>query len=181
MSDSTGETFLPAVIAAGAPARAKPSSYPAPFAARMAGRVKRPLGDLFGLRNFGVNLTSRWYKCFGCSASGRLSLLPERVFLTQRGDIGAELFPDIGEWTGDTSSAFPVDRKLDTTVWMETHFTPLGGAGGGLVCEKAREYLRSRGVGQGYEVGLLDTEPTRIVFPFFMGEEVVYLFELREP
>ena len=40
-----------------APPRAKRSSYPEPFASRMAGREKRPLGDLFGLTNFGVNLT----------------------------------------------------------------------------------------------------------------------------
>jgi uncharacterized cupin superfamily protein len=40
-----------------APARTRPSSYPEPFASRMAGREKRPLGELFGLRNFGVNLT----------------------------------------------------------------------------------------------------------------------------
>jgi uncharacterized cupin superfamily protein len=40
-----------------APARTKPSNYPEPFASRVAGREKRPLGDLFGLRNFGVNLT----------------------------------------------------------------------------------------------------------------------------
>jgi len=46
-----------AVVAAEAPARAKPSNYPEPFASRMAGRQKRPLGDLFGLTNFGVNLT----------------------------------------------------------------------------------------------------------------------------
>lgn len=46
-----------AIVAAEAPVRAKPSSYPEPFASRMAGREKRPLGDLFGLRNFGVNLT----------------------------------------------------------------------------------------------------------------------------
>ena len=46
-----------AIAAADAPARSKPSNYPAPFAARMAGREKRPLGDLFGLTNFGVNLT----------------------------------------------------------------------------------------------------------------------------
>lgn len=46
-----------AVTAAEAPARTKPSVYPEPFASRMAGRVKRPLGDLFGLANFGVNLT----------------------------------------------------------------------------------------------------------------------------
>ncbi len=46
-----------ALVAADAPARLKPSNYPEPFASRMAGRVKRPLGDLFGLANFGVNLT----------------------------------------------------------------------------------------------------------------------------
>jgi uncharacterized cupin superfamily protein len=46
-----------AVRAADVPARSKPSAYPEPFASRMAGREKRPLGDLFGLTNFGVNLT----------------------------------------------------------------------------------------------------------------------------
>ena len=46
-----------AVIAAEAPSRTKASSYPEPFASRMAGRQKHPLGDLFGLANFGVNLT----------------------------------------------------------------------------------------------------------------------------
>ena len=46
-----------AIVAARAPARAKPSNYPEPFASRMAGRQKHPLGDLFGLSNFGVSLT----------------------------------------------------------------------------------------------------------------------------
>lgn len=46
-----------AIAAAEAPLRARPSNYPEPFASRMGGREKRPLGDLFGLRNFGVNLT----------------------------------------------------------------------------------------------------------------------------
>jgi uncharacterized cupin superfamily protein len=40
-----------------APPRAKKSNYPEFFASRMAGREKRPLGDLFDLTNFGVNLT----------------------------------------------------------------------------------------------------------------------------
>lgn len=44
-----------AVVALDAPPRTKPSNYPEPFAAMMAGRVKRPLGDLFGLQSFGVN------------------------------------------------------------------------------------------------------------------------------
>jgi uncharacterized cupin superfamily protein len=46
-----------ALVAADAPARAKASNYPEPFFARVAGRIKQPLGDLFGLKNFGVNLT----------------------------------------------------------------------------------------------------------------------------
>lgn len=46
-----------AVVAAEAPPRTKPSNYPEPFFSRMAGREKRPLGDPFGLVNFGVNLT----------------------------------------------------------------------------------------------------------------------------
>ena len=49
--------FPVAIVALTAPARRKPSNYPEPFASRMAGREKRPLGDLFGLANFGVNLT----------------------------------------------------------------------------------------------------------------------------
>jgi uncharacterized cupin superfamily protein len=37
--------------------RRKPSNYPEPFASRVTGREKRALGDVFGLTNFGVNLT----------------------------------------------------------------------------------------------------------------------------
>lgn len=39
------------------PPRVKPSNYPEPFASRMTGRIKRQLGDAFGLTRFGVNLT----------------------------------------------------------------------------------------------------------------------------
>lgn len=46
-----------ALVAAEATPRTRPSLYPEPFASRMRGRTKRALGDLFGLRNFGVNLT----------------------------------------------------------------------------------------------------------------------------
>ncbi len=46
-----------AILASDVAPRTKPSNYPAPFAARMHGREKRQLGDLFGLNNFGVNLT----------------------------------------------------------------------------------------------------------------------------
>src|ERR1051325_8140779 len=46
-----------AIVAQDAPPKAKQTNYPEPFAERMAGRRKHPLGDLFGLTNFGVNLT----------------------------------------------------------------------------------------------------------------------------
>lgn len=46
-----------AIVASEAPARTKRSNYPEPFASRMEGRHKQPLGDLFDLSNFGVNLT----------------------------------------------------------------------------------------------------------------------------
>lgn len=47
-----------AITASDTPPRARPSVYPEPFATRVAGREKRVLGDVFGLTNFGVNLTT---------------------------------------------------------------------------------------------------------------------------
>lgn len=46
------------VIAAHVPPRTLRSTYPELLATRVAGRTKRVLGDLFGLTNFGVNLTT---------------------------------------------------------------------------------------------------------------------------
>lgn len=46
-----------AVVAAAVAPNAKPSVYPEPFYSRVLGRQKRALGDVFGLKNFGVNLT----------------------------------------------------------------------------------------------------------------------------
>lgn len=39
------------------PPRSKKTVYPEPFASQMERREKRQLGDFFGLKNFGVNLT----------------------------------------------------------------------------------------------------------------------------
>ena len=47
-----------AIIALNAALRTTPSNYPEPFARRMGKREKRVLGSLFGLKNFGVNLTT---------------------------------------------------------------------------------------------------------------------------
>lgn len=57
MSDPKSSQLI-AVMASSAAPRSKPSSYPEPFFSRMNKREKRPLGDLFGLKNFGVNLTT---------------------------------------------------------------------------------------------------------------------------
>ncbi len=46
-----------AIIAAEAPVRPRPTGFPPDLAAKLEGREKQPLGDVFGLRNFGVNLT----------------------------------------------------------------------------------------------------------------------------
>jgi uncharacterized cupin superfamily protein len=47
-----------ALFAAETAPRARRSIYPDEFAARIGERIKRPLGDLFGLTVFGVNLTT---------------------------------------------------------------------------------------------------------------------------
>ena len=56
MSDAVSNRPV-ALVAAEATPRAKPSNYPEPFYTQMMKRQKRPLGDLFGLKSFGVNLT----------------------------------------------------------------------------------------------------------------------------
>ena len=53
MPDSTHPI---AILAETVPSRTR-SIYPEPFAARVKGREKRALGEVFGLSNFGANLT----------------------------------------------------------------------------------------------------------------------------
>src|SRR4029450_11345603 len=58
-SEMSMSSLLPpiAISATDVPIRAAVSFYPEPFGSRMAGRQKRQLGEVFGLKNFGVNLT----------------------------------------------------------------------------------------------------------------------------
>ncbi|HET7882531.1 MAG TPA: cupin domain-containing protein [Acetobacteraceae bacterium] len=51
------DTRAAAIRAGEAPLRARGSGYPAHLQAKVVGREKRPLGDLFGLGVFGVNHT----------------------------------------------------------------------------------------------------------------------------
>jgi len=50
-------TTPPAANAAEVPVRTWSTNYPKQFAMRVAGREKRQLGEVFGLKNFGVNMT----------------------------------------------------------------------------------------------------------------------------
>lgn len=82
-----------AVVAAQAPPRARPSIYPEVFASRVAGRVKHPLGDLFGLTNFGVNLV-RLLPGAGSALRHAHSRQDEFVYIVQG---NAVLITDAGE------------------------------------------------------------------------------------
>lgn len=57
MTPRNSELASTAVVAKDVAIRLKQSAYPEPFFSRMKGRAKRQLGDLFGLQNFGVNMT----------------------------------------------------------------------------------------------------------------------------
>ncbi|HXE15813.1 MAG TPA: cupin domain-containing protein, partial [Stellaceae bacterium] len=49
--------FPTALRAADVPPQTTKTNYPEPFASKVSGRIKRRLGEAFGLKNFGVNLT----------------------------------------------------------------------------------------------------------------------------
>lgn len=107
------------------PPRAKPSSYPEPFFSRMGRREKRPLGDLFGLKNFGVNLTR-------LAPGGELSLLhrhskqDEFIYVLEGNPT---LVTDAGEMvlSPGMCAGFPaqglahqlVNRTADDVVYLE--------------------------------------------------------------
>lgn len=84
-----------AILASSAPARSKRTNYPPSFGARVAGRDKRPLGDVFGLRNFGVNLT-RLAPGAESSILHRHSRQDEMVYVLE-GEV--TLVTDVGEMT----------------------------------------------------------------------------------
>ena len=117
---------LPAIAAAEAPPKTKPSNYPEPFASRMARREKRPLGDLFGLTNFGVNLTR--LKPGGMSALRHAhSRQDELVYILQGRPT---LITDAGENTlapgmcagfkaGSSDAHYLVNRTESDVVFLE--------------------------------------------------------------
>lgn len=84
------------------------SNYPAPFQAAVARREKRALGDAFGLKNFGVNLTRLPP---GCASAQRHwhSKQDELVYVVE-GEL--TLVTDAGEQvlTPGMAAGFPAGR-----------------------------------------------------------------------
>jgi uncharacterized cupin superfamily protein len=84
------------------------SAYPEPFKALVAGRERRPLGDAFGLTNFGVNLLR---VPPGCASSQRHwhSRQDELVYVLS-GEL--VLVTDAGEQllTAGMAAGFPAGR-----------------------------------------------------------------------
>jgi uncharacterized cupin superfamily protein len=114
------------MIAADVLPRTTPSLYPAPFAARVAGRQKQALGDAFGLKNFGVNRTTlkpgamsalrHWHSVqdeFIYILSGRPTLI------TGAGE--AELQPGMcmGFRGGEPDGHHLVNRSSEDVVYLE--------------------------------------------------------------
>jgi uncharacterized cupin superfamily protein len=115
-----------AVVASDAPVRTKPSVYPEPFAARMRGREKRVLGEIFGLQNFGVNLV-RLAPDAVSSLRHAHSVQDEFIYVLQgrptlHTDVGyTELEPGMcaGFAAGTGDGHRLLNRTTETVVYLE--------------------------------------------------------------
>ena len=121
------EKHIPvAIVAAEANPRTKPTNYPEPFASRMNGRVKRPLGDVFALTNFGVNLT-RLAPGAGSSLRHAHSTQDEFIYVLEGSPV---LITDAGEtqlspgmcagFKADTGNGHQLlNRTAEDVVYLE--------------------------------------------------------------
>jgi uncharacterized cupin superfamily protein len=115
-----------AIYAAEAPPKVKQTNYPEPFAARVAGRRKHPLGDLFGLKNFGVNLTH--LAPGGISALRHAHTVQDEfiyilqgtpVLITDAGETPLEPGMCAGFRSGTGNAHHLVNRGTDAVVYLE--------------------------------------------------------------
>jgi uncharacterized cupin superfamily protein len=125
-----------AIVAAEAPVRALKSNYPAPFAARVAGRHKQQLGELFGLTVFGVNRTRlepgaqsalrHWH---GRQDEFVYALEGEAVLITDEGETRLTPGMCAGFKAGVPNGHHLVNRSSRDFVYLEIgDRTPGGGA-----------------------------------------------------
>jgi uncharacterized cupin superfamily protein len=121
------EKYIPVVIVASEVApRTKPSNYPEPFASRMAGREKRPLGDVFALTNFGVNLT-RLVPSAGSALRHAHSKQDEFIYILEGSPVlisdaeETQLFPGMcaGFKAGTGNAHQLINRTTEDVVYLE--------------------------------------------------------------
>jgi len=128
--------FPTAIVALDAAPRTKPSNYPEPFASRMAGREKRPLGDMFGLSNFGVNLT---HLIPGASSALRHAhskqdefvyiLAGHPVLITDQGETPLSPGMCAGLKAGTGNGHQLVNRATDDVLYLEVGDRTAGDSG----------------------------------------------------
>ena len=105
---------------------ARGTTYPQPFAELMRGRDKRALGDLFGLKNFGVNITRiapggisalrHWHRTqdeFIFVLQGRPTLV------TEGGETQLEPGMCAGFRAGDANGHQIANRTAEEVVYLE--------------------------------------------------------------
>jgi len=120
------DAFPVALHATGVPPRSRKTNYPAPFAARVEGREKRPLGDAFGLANFGVNLT-RLLPGSESALRHAHSMQDEFVYIlsgqptliTDAGEVRLESGMCAGFRAGTGNAHHLVNRGTDDVVYLE--------------------------------------------------------------
>lgn len=117
--------ILVAVMASDVPARSKRTSYPQPFASMVAGREKQVLGDIFGITNFGVNLT-RLAPGSQSALLHKHTLQQEFIYIlqgqptlvTETGDI--QLRPGMcAGFTAEGTAHQLVNHTVDDVVYLE--------------------------------------------------------------
>jgi len=115
-----------AIQANEAPPRAKTSNYPEPYASRVQGREKRPLGNLFGLSNFGVNQTRLAPGCISAlrHAHSRQDefiyvLEGHPILITDQGETALAPGSCAGFKAGSGDAHQLVNRTVQDVVYLE--------------------------------------------------------------
>lgn len=123
MPNDDAPSFL---VAREATPRTRQSVYPKPFDQITAGRLKRPLGDPFGLTHFGVNFTelepgaaSSLRHCHSHQDEFVFVLEGRPTLVTNRGECVLEPGSCVGFKAGDKNAHQLVNRSPSRVVVLE--------------------------------------------------------------
>ena len=121
------EAGKPIAVEAASISPSRPSrGYPEPFATRVAGRERRALGDVFGLTNFGVNLTRLPPRCMSALRHTHMRedeliyiLEGEPVLVTNAGETPLRPGMCAGFKAGSGDAHHLVNRSGRDVVYLE--------------------------------------------------------------